>query len=49
VGTDSLAGTGPPAELDVDWHYEGRWIHPTLVHGTDNEVASVYAVPDNPH
>jgi hypothetical protein len=33
---------------DVDWHYEGRWIHPVLVQGTTSSVVTVYAVPERP-
>jgi hypothetical protein len=28
----------------TDWHYEGRWIHPVLVHGTTTSVLTVYTV-----
>ena len=33
-------------ERGVDWHYEGRWIHPVVVHGTAGNVVTVYAVPE---
>ena len=34
-------------ELGVDWHYEGRWIHPVLTRGTASSLVTVYTVPDN--
>ena len=33
-------------EQGVDWHYEGRWIHPVVVHGSASDVVTVYAVPE---
>ena len=30
----------------VDWHYEGRWIHPVVVHGSASDIVTVYAVPE---
>jgi hypothetical protein len=32
---------------DLDWHYEGRWIHPLLVQGTASNVVTVYSVRED--
>lgn len=31
---------------DLDWHYEGRWIHPVLVRGASSEAVTIYTIQD---